>query len=177
MLSTAYLGLSTTMAEKNVLIPNLKLSNRERVERKIYTSFQGKPFTLKELNKLLRPKLNIDNLRMYVEDMVNNLYVEKLPRKGKQPQVYVAKDVLKEIENESPLNGAAHSFLVDLYSMAIHLREGDIITYEQLRKKREEIGALADELQAEVDDMKKLHDCTDLWYPSTLVKRLGFIDG
>lgn len=165
------------MAEKNVLIPNLKLSNRERVERKIFTSFQNKPFTLKELNRLLRPRLSIDNLRAYVDDLVNNLYVEKLPREGRHPQVYVVRDILREIENESPLNGAAHSFLVDLYSFAIHLREGDVITQEQLNKKREHLGNLADELEAEVKDLKMLHDCTELWHPTTLVKRLGFIDG
>lgn len=164
------------MGLNNKIIPNEKLSSRERIERKI-DSFEGRPFTLKDINRLLRPKMKLDSIRYHVESMVNNLHVEKLPREGREHQLYVKRDVLREIENETSLNGAAHSFLVDLYHMAIALREGDVIPIQRLRDKREELGGLIDDLRDEVYDLARLHDCDDLWNPATLVKRLGFIEG
>lgn len=163
------------MALKNTVIPNENLSNRERIERKI-ASFEGRPFTLKDINRLLRPRMRLEAMRFHVENMVNNLYIEKLPRKGREAQLYVARDLLKDLEADADLNGAAHDYLTDLYNLTVHLRSGYVIPIDGLKEKRAEMGRLIDRLRDELTDLEKLHDCTDLWDPVSLVKRLGFIE-
>lgn len=163
------------MGDHNKILPKEKLSTRERVRRKVVAT-EGRPFTLKEINRLLRPRLKIDTLRFHVEYMAMNLEVEKLPRKGREPQLYVYRDVLAGIEQDSPLNGEAHELLKDLYWMANQLRQGHYINPVELVDKRERLHNTIAEKQAELDDLKKLHGCLDLWMPNTLVDRLGFID-
>lgn len=163
------------MAEKNTLIPNEKLSSRERIERKI-ASFEGRPFTLNDVNRLLRPRMKLESIRFHLENLANNLLLEKLPRGGREKQLYVARDLLKDLEHDTNLNGSAHEYLTDLYNMTYHIRAGHVISQQQLMLKREQIRVEALELQEQVNDLLKLHDCTDLWHPKSLVNRLGFLE-
>jgi hypothetical protein len=164
------------MPDKNKILPKEQLSSRERVVRKIQ-GFNGEPFTLQQLNKRLKPRMKIDSLRFHVEHLAANLLVEKLPREGKQPQVYREKDLLKSLELDADLNGMAFGYLTDLYATIDALRKGNVVTSDDLMKLRKELANDIAGLEKELQDMLLLHDCLDLWKPTTLVNRLGFREG
>lgn len=163
------------MPDKNKILPKENLSTRERVARRIAT-FGMNPWTLTDLNRTLRPRLKLDTLRFHVENLVNNLYVEKLPRKGREKQLYVYRDVLKEMRDDPELSGLALETLNDLVTIAKQIRSGFAVSDAELLKYRYDIGEEVDELYKEYENLAKLHDCLDLWNPVALVERLGFTD-
>lgn len=159
------------MALKNTVIPNEKLSSRERIHRKI-RSFDGRPFTLREINRLLRPRMKLESIRFHVDNLVNNLLIEKLPREGREPQLYVERDLLKYIQYGEA--SAAYEYLCALQNIVDHLKAGHVIPKDKLLDMRTQIRVNAEILREDLEHMLMLHDCPDLWNPTTLVNRLGF---
>lgn len=163
------------MPAKNTVIPNEKLSSRQRIARKIAT-FGDNPWTLRDINRLLRPRMKIDNIRFHVENLVNNLYVEKLARRGREPQLYVYRDLIKNMDSDPNFQGLARQTLSELQKLAQRLRSGEVVSDADLLQFRRDIGKEVDELKEEYTNLAKLHDCLDLWSPDTLVERLGFTE-
>lgn len=163
------------MPYPNKILPPLKLSTAEVILKKIHT-FEGKPFTLKQIQRLTRnPKIDLDTVRYHVEKLVDNLWLDRLPRLHvKDQQLYRWVDGLKRIEYEVPDGGPPSLTLRDLMSVAFSLREGNTIEPAQLEYIRNTLKASIQLYSEELLYMEKLYNCPDLWNPKTLVNRLGF---
>lgn len=120
--------------------------------------------------------MKLDAIRYHIEDLVNNLYVEKLPRRGREPQLYVYRDVLKDFVQDDSFGGLAREVLYELSGISKQIRHGEVFPEAELIEFRREIGEEVDQLKEEYENLAYLHDCLDLWTPNKLVERLGFIE-
>lgn len=159
----------------NKILPPLKLSTAERILKKV-NSLDGQTFTIRQLAKGLRPRLKYDVIRYHLENLCDNLYLEKLPNSGYrgEPQVYRWADGISKLEREIPDGGPASMVLRELTHYAFSLREGLNVEQEELENSKNGLKFKMDFYAQELRYMEMLYNCADLWQKQTLVNRLGF---
>lgn len=164
------------MPYPNKILPELKVSNRQRIINKIQA---GQPFTLKSLHKrIVKPKIKIDTIRYHISDLVTDLLVQEIPRTGaaSEPQTYIYRNMVPELKKEITDGTIAADIYGQLESLAWRLRQGLVVDEGFLRAMHIETAFTIKEMEKELKQLGQMVNCRDLWQTKTLVQRIGFLE-
>lgn len=165
--------------KKNKILPDKRpLTQKERVWRTIQKQFKGEEFTLKDLSRVLSPRVKLVTLKIYIRDFTRDLRLIRRAIDGKAAYYRegdALKDLIDKAASNSPADFAVNVTIGNLYAMAQRARKGHVIQETDLAHERDLVHGHIEWLQQDLEWLRALYNCEDLWKPDTLVKRIGFI--
>ena len=146
-----------------------------KAQRIMKAAMEGHVFTIKYMAS--RVNMPIYTTRDYVNGLRDRLLVRIVnpsapPSIAQQFQWY---DAIQELDTAPDSDASRH--LNVLKALALRYRAGEVDQVgEALDWERSALEHNYEMQKQDVDNMKKLLDCKDLWIKKTLVERLGFDD-